>query len=461
MLDRVRSWIKKVVWGHMFGKESVASAMNVELAVSSVMDTAIQIWNEAYLNKPDSLNLPSAIASELARLVTIEMKSEVLGSERAGCLNDIYQKTLSDIRNCTEYAAAGGGLIFKPYFSDGSIRTDYIRAGNFFPTHFDGNGKITGAIFVSQKTKGSNIFTRLEYHRFQESEYVVSNRAYCSQSASTLGSEIPLSMVPEWKDLNPSISIHGLKEPLFVYFKMPFANVVDPDSPLGVSVYARALDVIWKADQQYKRILWEYEGAELAVDVDSTSFRRDKNGKLELPKGKERLFRVADFGDDKDRYHVYSPAIRDSSLFNGLNQLFMHIEDNCGLARGTFSDPQSVAKTATELNILRQRSYSTVADTQKALQNALINYLEVLDTLISLYHLAPPGKWEASFEWDDSIVADRRAEFVEKQQLVTMGILKPWEFRMWYTGETEEQAKANCLSKVDLSNPFQFNGGVS
>ena len=58
-----------------------------------------------------------------------------------------------------------------------------------------------------------------------------------------------------------------------------------------------------------------------------------------------------------------------------------------------------------------------------------------------------------SFEFDDSIVADRQAEFAEKQQLVTAGIMQPWEFRMWYFGETEEQAKAMTADTGNEEDP--------
>ena len=41
--------------------------------------------------------------------------------------------------------------------------------------------------------------------------------------------------------------------------------------------------------------------------------------RLTLPKGKKRLFRKYDFGENADitiMMHVYAPAIRDTSLFN-------------------------------------------------------------------------------------------------------------------------------------------------
>ena len=455
MLERVGEWVRGV-WNRMFGKNAVAAALNVEVAVSGAMDAAIRQWMDVYQNTPNSLNLPSAIASELARMVTIEMKSELSGSSRADFLNKRYQAILGDVRNFTEYAVAGGGLILKPYVSNGEILTDYIQAGRFYPTNFDGNGEITGAIFISQQTAGPVTYTRLEHHRFEGAVYKVSNRAFSSRVEGTLGKPVPLAAVSEWTGLEPDSTIANLERPLFTYLKMPFANIVDPGSPLGVSAYARALGLIREADEQYRRILWEYEGSELAIDVDLTAFKKTKESGYLLPKGKERLFRMVDFADSAERFRLFSPAIRDSSLFNGLNQLLMRIEDACSLARGTLSDPQSEARTATELKILRQRTYATVTDTQKALQKALTDYAGALDALATLYGLAPEGKWEASFDFDDSIVSDRQAEFLEKQQLVTMGVLQPWELRMWYTGETEEQAKTNCPPRVDTGNPFEF-----
>ena len=64
-----------------------------------------------------------------------------------------------------------------------------------------------------------------------------------------------------------------------------------------------------------------------------------------------------------------------------------------------------------------------------------------MDALCTLYHLAPEGKVEAAFEFDDSIVADRKAEFDERVRLVQLGAMAPWELRMWYLGEPEDVAR--------------------
>ena len=198
---------------------------------------------------------------------------------------------------------------------------------------------------------------------------------------------------------------------------------------------------------QYSRLLWEFEGSELAIDVDPLALRPQQGKKTskgepvyELPQLNERLFRGVNL--DEDHYNVFSPSIRDTSLLNGLNRLLMMIEDLSGLSRGTLSDAPLEARTATELRILRQRTYATIADNQAALERCLRDVVRAMDKYASIYNLAPEGEYELSFEWDDSILTDRSQEMTERLELMSQGIVGKAEVRQWYTGETEAQAKA-------------------
>ena len=119
MFGKLLQAIRKVV-SKLLGKENIQKAMNVEVLVSSKMSAKIDKWTRMYENNPPwmdkdsgvkSIGLPSAIASELARLVTLEMKSEITGSKRADALNEFYQKLMEQIRTETEYACAKGGLV--------------------------------------------------------------------------------------------------------------------------------------------------------------------------------------------------------------------------------------------------------------------------------------------------------------------------------------------------------------
>lgn len=432
----------------LFSKE-IKDMLGTEFAVSRRMAEQIKLWSDCYENKSEWLtdkyrgrHLPSAIAKEMARLVTLEFKSELSGGKRAEYLATAYNKLIADAPLYTEYACAKGGVMLKPYISEGYISSAYVQADSFFPTAFDSSGNITGCIFVERKTIGKSFYTRLETHSYSAKLYTVKNAAYLSDSESILGRQISLTSVPEWSDLCAEVALTGFDRPLFCYFKMPGANQFDSSSPLGVSVFANAVDAIKDADEQYARLLWEFEGSELAVNVDVTALENPDKGNI--PKHSKRLYRGF---DSENLYEVFSPAIRDQSLLNGLNDILRNVEHLSGLAFGTLSRIDDVEKTSTEVKASKQRSYCTVSAIQRSLQKSLAEYLVCLENLCDFYKLAPKDKVGQSFEFDDSLITDSETEQKIWLQEVAAGLMSPAEYRMRRYGETEKQALA-MLPKV-------------
>ena len=117
------------------------------------------------------------------------------------------------------------------------------------------------------------------------------------------------------------------------------------------------------------------------------------------------------------------------------------MEFNCGLAYGTVSQPSYVEKTAEEIRASKQRSYCFVKDLQRELERALRELIAALSLWARVYGLAQGDEYECAFEFDDSIVADRRAEYEERVRLTELGALRPWELRAWYLGESEAMAR--------------------
>ena len=126
----------------------------------------------------------------------------------------------------------------------------------------------------------------------------------------------------------------------------------------------------------------------------------------------------------------------------------MRIEDVTGLSRGTISDAASEARTATELKILKQRSYQSNADIQQALEDTLKDVIYIMNTYCDLYEITKEGDYDVNFEWDDSIIVDVDTELNKRMVLQQNGLTSKLETRMWYFGETERQAK-EALMKVD------------
>lgn len=481
-------WLKGVI-GRMFGVDSVAGALNGEVLVSNKMQTAIEKWWDMFLNRPawvseedvPTLSLPSAIAGEIARLVTVEAESALTGSERAEYLNEPWQELMHDLRRQVEYAVAGGHLVIKPYVDAGGITFDFVKAGRFIPQAYSSRGEITGGVFIERLRRGRMWYTRLEKHEMTERCYRISNEVYRSGNEEQLGQNVPLGEVPEWSSLAPELVFsyktsageetgEGLEHPLFAVFNMPMANTIDPDSPLGPSVYSRAAGIIEQADRQYGRTLWEFEGSELAVDATAGALRADKGGRLDavgrpvmdMPHGRERLFRELglDRGNSGDLYEVFSPTIRDTSLFNGLDKLLKRIEFNCYLSYGTLSDPQSLEKTAEEIKSSKQRSYSAVCDVQRALEATLRQVAWIMDIYASVYELAPSGEVTPTFVWGDAITVDSDREREQMRQDCRDGAAQWWEYRMRFYGEDEETAKAMVAAAQTDDELMGFGGKV-
>ncbi len=425
---------KKRVIGIFSLKDYLASIGAENL---SEMSAAINQWGGLYENG-GRLSLASGICAETARLATLEFESKISGSERADFLNSQYEKFLKQLRKWCELACAKGGIVFKPYVSDGKIKVSCIQAECFVPLEYDSSGNISGAAFLDRFFDGKRVYTRIERHGFDKNKYIIRNTAFVSPNGEGLGKQVPLSDVEDWKCIAPYIEAEGIKRPLFAYFKMPMANWVDVNSPLGISAFARACSLINDAEAQYERFLWEFESGERALYVDEAAVKRDRFGRHILPD--KRLYRLLNTGDDA-LFQDWTPTIREQEIVDGLNEILRRIEFNVGLAYGTLSDVQDVDRTAEEFRSSKQRSYAHVCDIQNSLSAALSDLVFAMDTLCDLYSLCKEGRYDISFDFDDSIIADRKVEFSEKLQLLEKGIIAPWELRAWYFGEEETCAK--------------------
>ena len=462
MFQKILQWIREQI-NKMLSTTSVKQALNINIAISTPMVEALQLWSLMYQNQASwlntdvkSLQLPAAIASEISRAVTIEMECEISGSPRADYLYLQMVNALKDIRQKVEFGAAKGGLMMKPYPKGDKIIVDFVQADQFYPVAFDENG-MTACVFADTKVIGQNYYTRLESHAMTDAGYKITNNAFKSQTQNTLGSACSLADVPAWADLQPEATITGIDRPLFAYFKFPLANSIDPTSPLGMSCYARATELIQQADEQWSNLLWEFDSGKRALYTDTQAFGKDADGKPILPI--KRLYRTlnstSNIGANGNLFDEWSPTLRGVEILNGLNAILKQIEFTCGLAAGTISDPNIVALTATEIKANKQRTYATITDTQNALEDTLNQLLYAMDVWATLNNLAPKGKYDAVFYFDDSVVSDHDVLLANSLQEVGSGLMSKVEYRMVVKGETEEIAR-KYIAMVTEEQPKDF-----
>ena len=77
--------------------------------------------------------------------------------------------------------------------------------------------------------------------------------------AEQLGAEIPLTTVDQWAGLAECVVFGDVNKLPIGYFRVPLANNIDSNSPIGASVYSRAISKIREADRRYSQLNWEFE----------------------------------------------------------------------------------------------------------------------------------------------------------------------------------------------------------
>jgi A118 family predicted phage portal protein len=149
---------------------------------------------------------------------------------------------------------------------------------------------------------------------------------------------------------------------------------------------------------------------------------------------------VNNIGDKGKLFDEWSPEFREASIKSGLDAILKRIEFACQLAYGTLSDPQTVDKTATEVLASQQRSYVTVTSTQEALQSGIDGLLYAMNVWADLYNLAPAGSYSPTYDFDDSVITNKEAEFAQDLQVLDR-VMSKVEFRMRRYKEDEATAR--------------------
>jgi len=460
IIDTLKTWLQNV---RSRGKITKALGLPSDSLDYDIMtdfrDAWLAIYSGTEFKDVKDPKIAATICAEAARLVVSEMECSAGDSPRAQWVNEQMQKNiLSRAKEITEYAAASGGIMLKPRFNGETMVLDIMS--NFYPLQYDSNG-IYGCVFIEPKRVGDFIYTRIERYKYKgNGVYEVENKAYKTKyTTGTLGKEISLSEVPDWANIEPFATILSAPGPMFVYYKMPGANNVDFNSPLGVSLFSKAVDSIKAATTAYNAIDWEVEGGELKRYRDVSTFTDfDQNGNpLPDEKRKKEYMFNGNVGEDNAKlFETFSPDLRIDKQILALNRHLNQIEAQTGFSQGTFSiDAATGVATATQVVADKQKTYSTVNDIQKAFEKALTELINLMDFYATVYKLAPTGELKPSFGWDDSVIAspdERRARF---QAFVSMGKYPFWKYLVEFEGYTEDDAKA-IQAETDAVNDIKF-----
>ena len=417
-------------------------------AISPVMAGAMNAWMEAFYGEPDwkignirLSGLPAAITGYVATLVTGEMELNFGDSKRGKAMDHLFRGLKDKLHLAVQLAAAFGFVAIRPTVDNGGITFTIAGPGRFFPTRYALDGSVVAGYFADF----SGDYAKIEGFDYRNGVLTMTNRAFRLRG-EVLGEEMPLSVVPEWADLSQKTVLEGVKGPLFGLITMPFANMVEPDSPLPVSLFAGAMESIMEFDQVYSELLYELHSGRRKNIIERTAI---------VPEGKRKRIRgvryhdpatdtyILDPAEEHSPFQDYSPSIRTEEYLAGMRAILHMIENQCHLSPGSLAlDDRTGAMTATQVISQDRTTYHTCAAIeQHGLTPAIRQLSDAVEALGDLYGLLPDGEVEVTVSYGDGVFEDTQQEFGRRMEMLEKGVIDVAEMRRWYFGTADGAAQ--------------------
>lgn len=415
------------------------------------------------------LNMSNAISAEIAGMVWTDQCDVCVSIEGNDSeydpLHDYIQHVLKHnnfqkkMGEAIEQAAALGGEALKTWYEvkrdregneipeTGEVKIGYAMADQFVPTAWN-NAGVSDGIFVSRQARGGYYYTLLEWHIWDGTTYIIRNELYRAEQKKEgvggdqdiLGFRYPLAELYPYLDDEVVIDT---EKSLFTYFRTPRANNIDDNSPLGVSMYANAIDTLHAIDICFDSFVREFRLGKKRIIVPARMIRNV----VDPVTGKNvRYFDATDetyealSTDDPDTLKIQdnSVVLRVTEHVDAMNALLNILCLQVGLSFGTFSfDMHGGIKTATEVVSENSKTYKTVKNFQNQITPAIEELIDAIIQVASLYdvvwngysirELAARG-YSTTVTLDDGIVQDRQTNINEGMTLVGAGLMSKFKF---------------------------------
>lgn len=404
-----------------------------------------------------SLNMLQVSAKRMASIVFNEQCKINVNDEttaefvRTTLANNDFMK---NFESYLESMFAMGGLAIRPYYDDISkqIKLSWAQAPTIYPLQSNSNNISNFAIASkSRRTEGDKTayYTLLEFHEWNEKEYVVTNELYRSEELNTVGVKVPLKMLYANMSDSATFFQQEFSRPQVVYLKPAGFNNKDITSPLGLGLGSNARSTLKQINDANDQFYWEIKMGQRRVAVSSslTKAMPDPTTGLVKPffdSDQNVFLKFTDtFGDGLGVQDLTTP-IRADDYIKSINNLIKKYEMQTGFSAGTFSFSEAQGiKTATEIVSENSMTYQTrnsqTAQIERAIQELVISICE-LAKLNGIFNGNIPDIKDVAVDFDDGIFTDKSALLTYWATRISAGLGTKVQALMALDGLTEEEA---------------------
>ena len=244
----------------------------------------------------------------------------------------------------------------------------------------------------------------------------------------------------------------------FVIMKPNLENNI-ADVPMGVSVYANAIDNLESCDLSYdnmfmdtllgkKRIFMDQAAVQLKPPV----YAKDENGNdrvvapvPDIGATLEKSLYVStgeQLPGDKKFFEEYNPTLRVEENKENVQFNLNLLSSKVGLGQNRYQFNQANMSTATQVRASNKELTESVWKQRIAIQEALTDLTR--SALIlgkEKLHQNIDVDARITIQFDDTMFSDEESERMRFMQEISAGIRQKWEYRVKYDGEDEKTAR--------------------
>lgn len=415
-----------------------------------------------------SLGMAKKLTEDVANLLMNEkVKITIEGDNESEFIGDIFDKNnfWVKINEMQEMKAATGTTAYIPRVTGAQITAegtivgaadgiaiDYVTAEHIHPLSW-ANGVINECAFDAVVTVDGEQYCYLQIHRYDEKgEYVIENHIYLIGNDNL--HEVALTDVKGYERI-PAVVYTRSSNRQFVIDRLNIANNLNYSLPMGISIYANAVDIL--------------KGVDIAYDSYVNEFVLGKKRIMVKPSATQYLDGEPIFDSDDLVFYVLPEDMGDNSVIHEIDMKLRTAEHNtgiqdqlnllsskCGFGENHYRFDNGSVSTATQIVSENSSLFRSIKKHEIILESVLD---ELCRILLRLGNSAMSKGFDEAVEinisFDDSIIEDKQSEFVRDMQLLASGVINDWEMRVKYLGEDEETAKAMLPSMEALAEPIQ------
>ena len=444
-----KSWYQGNVKGfHRYKRYNGHDWVNCDRVTLGMGKKVCEDWANLLMNEKVQITLEGQKEQEFVDRILLENNFSVKANEMQEMKSALG--TVAYIPRVVGQEGNDGG---DPVPGNASgIALDYATIEHIYPLTWQ-NGYISECAFDSVVTRGGKNYLYLQiHHKGANGLYDIENSIYHYDN-DTLA-DVALTEVPGFERIPPVVHT-GSEKRLFVIDRPNIANNFDYLLPVGIPVFANAIDVLRGVDCAYDCYVNEFENGPmlLAVKMPATRWEDDRPT---LDPHDRRFYLLEEDTQQGDVVTPIAPQLRTDKLNVGLQDQLNLLSSKCGFGETYYRFDGTSVATATQVISENSTMFRTIKKHEIVLEQALTELCRILLRLgNTAMNAGLDENVEISIDFDDSIIEDKATDFSRDLQLLNAGIMNDWEFRMRWMNEDEATAKAALPKVQDMTDEQQ------